>query len=132
MASDEHYIGTIAGVKRCRSIWRRLGKAWWTPRAIDEFVGTPWALTPAIDAMRMSQVRGVHITLDRQIKHGGTKGCPACYGHATVHSAECRARFEVLLAHDNPAAAPVEELAAWTAQARWTRVAPLRTCRGRG
>ena len=61
--------------------------------AKDEFVGTPCAPTPAIDAMRMPQVRGVYITLDRQIKHGGTKGCPAFCGQAKVHSAECHARF---------------------------------------
>ena len=28
------------------------------------------------------------------IKHGGTKGCTACFGLANVHSLECRARFQ--------------------------------------
>ena len=41
MASNEHCIDTSAGVKRCRSIWRRLGKARWASRTLDEFVGMP-------------------------------------------------------------------------------------------
>ena len=39
MASDEHHIGTNAGAKLCRSIWRRPRKARWAPRTLDEFVG---------------------------------------------------------------------------------------------
>ena len=74
--------------------------------------------TGAIDAMRVAQVRDVHITRHRQIKHGGAKGCPACFGQAKVLSTECRARFEVLLAQDDPAAAKVEEPAGGAAQAR--------------
>ena len=73
MASDEQHIGTSAGVQ-CRSIWRRLGRARWASRTLDEFVGTPWAPCPAIDALRVLQVRGVYIALDRQIKLGGTRG----------------------------------------------------------
>ena len=34
--------------------------------------------------------------------HGGTKGCSACFGHAKVHSPECRARFQDIV--DNEAA----------------------------
>ena len=60
--------------------------------------------------MRMPQVRGLHITLDRQIEHGG------------VHSTECRARFDVLWAQE--AAAKVEEPAAGTAQASSSSSAP--------
>ena len=37
MASDEHYI-TSAGVKRCRSIWRRPEKARWMGKTLDEFL----------------------------------------------------------------------------------------------
>ena len=43
--------------------------------------------------------------LDRQIEQGGAKNCPACFGHAKVHSAECRARFEQLLGRGGAAAA---------------------------
>ena len=48
------------------------------------------------------QVRGVYITLERQIKYGRTKGCAACFGDAKVHSPECRARFQDIV--DNEAA----------------------------
>ena len=54
----------------------------------------------------------------------GTKVCPACYEHATVHSAERRARFEVLLAQEDLAAANVAELAARAAQASSSSSAP--------
>ena len=53
--------------------------------------------------------RGVYITLDRQIRHGVTKGCPGCevaYGEAPKkHNAECRARFEKLVAKEQADAA---------------------------
>ena len=55
---------------------------------------------PAKD--KAPQVRGVYITLERQIKHGGTKGCTACFGQAKVHSPECRTRFQYIV--DNEAA----------------------------
>ena len=32
LASDEHYVGTSAGVRRCRSIWRRPERQRWTGR----------------------------------------------------------------------------------------------------
>ena len=43
-----------------------------------------------------------HITLERQIKYGCTKGCAACFGAAKLHSLECRARFQKIV--DNEAA----------------------------
>ena len=48
------------------------------------------------------QVRGVYITLERQIKHGGTKSRSACFQQAKVHSLECRERFQDIV--DNEAA----------------------------
>ena len=61
----------------------------------------PWNPT-AHHQDKPPQVRGAYITLERQIKHGGTKGCAACFGHAKVHSPECRARFQDIV--DNEAA----------------------------
>ena len=62
--------------------------------------------------------RGVYITLERQIEHGATPGCPGCntvYGdNPKPHSPECRARFEKLLGKavnpqpSTPAAPPAE------------------------
>ena len=112
LSSDEHYVGTADGVRRCRSIWRRPGPARWSKRALEVFTGTPWDPEPRREARPAP--RGVYITLDRQIEHGGTPGCPACFGEARAHSAACRARFEELLrkraadAADEPEAAPAE------------------------
>ena len=93
LASDEHYVGTSAGVRRCRSIWRRPENQRWGRKMLNEMIGDPW--NPASQAKKKPQVpHGVYITLDRQIKYGGTKGCPAYFGHAKVHLPECRARFQ--------------------------------------
>ena len=101
LASDEHYVGTSAGVRRCRSIWRRPEKQRWDRNLLTEMNGEPWKPT-AHHQDKPPQVRGVYITLERQIKHGGTKGFAACFGHAKVHSPECRARFLDIV--DNEAA----------------------------
>ena len=89
LASDEHHVRTSAGVRRCRSIWRRPEKQRWDGKMLTEMNGEPWKLVPPKD--RAPQVRGVFITLERQIKNSGTKGCTACFGQAKVHSPECRA-----------------------------------------
>ena len=62
---------------------------------MEVFIGTPWDPEPRREAR--PSPRGVYITLDRQIEHGGTPGCPACFGEARTHSAACRTRFEELL-----------------------------------
>ena len=93
LVSDEHRVGTSAGVRRCRSIWRRPEKQRWDRKMLTEMNGEPWNPT-AHHQDRPPQVRGVYIALERQIKHGGTKGCAACFGNAKVHSEECRARFQ--------------------------------------
>ena len=68
---------------------------------LTEMNGEPWNLT-AQHQYRPPQVRGVYITLERQIKHGGTKGCAVCFANAKVHSPECRVRFQDIV--DNEAA----------------------------
>ena len=73
LASDEHYVGTSAAVRRCRSIWRRSEKQRWDRKMLTEMNGEPWNPVPPKD--KAPQARGVYITLERQIKHGGTKGC---------------------------------------------------------
>ena len=105
LPSDEHYVGTERGVRRCRSIWRRPGALRWNQKTLDELSGSPWDPQPNSAAAGSPAPRSVYITLDRQIEHGGTKNCPACFGHVKVHSAECRARFEQLLGRGEAAAA---------------------------
>ena len=68
---------------------------------LTEMNGDPWNPTPQ-PRDKPPQVRGVYITLERQIKYGGTKGCAACFGQAKVHSPECRPRFQQIV--DNEAA----------------------------
>ena len=84
-------MGTSAGVRRCRSIWRRPEKQRWDRKMLTELNGEPWNPT-GHHQDKPPQVRGVYITLERQIKYGGTKGCAACFGDAKVHSPECRSR----------------------------------------
>ena len=42
LASDEHYVGTSAGVPRCRSIWRRPEKQRLDRKMLTEMNGEPW------------------------------------------------------------------------------------------
>ena len=84
LASDEHYVGTSAGVCRCRSVWRRQEKQRWDRKKMTEMNSEPWNPVPAKD--KAPHVRRVYITLERQIKHSCTKGCAACFGQAKVHS----------------------------------------------
>ena len=93
LASDEHHVGTSAGVRRCRSIWRRPEKQRWDRKMLTEMNGEPWNPT-AHHQDKPPQVRGVYITLER--------GCAACFGDAKIHSPECRARFQNIV--DNEAA----------------------------
>ena len=41
LASDEHCVGTSAGVRRCRSIWRRPEKQRWDRKMLIEMNGEP-------------------------------------------------------------------------------------------
>ena len=81
------------------------------------FFRTPCAPTPSIDAVRTPQPRSVFITFVRHLKNGGTKRCLAHFGHAKVHSAEGRARFETLLSEEQLANVQSGGAAAREAQA---------------
>ena len=94
-------LAPAAGVRRCRSIWRRPENQRWDRKMLTEMDGDPWNPTPQ-SRDKPPQVRGVYITLERQIKYGGTKGCTVCFGQAKVRSPECRARFQEIV--DNEAA----------------------------
>ena len=83
LAPDEHYVGTSAGVRRRRSIWRRPEKQRWDRKMLIDMNGEPWNPTGHHQDKPL-QVRGVYNTLERQIKYGGTKGCAACFGDAKI------------------------------------------------
>ena len=42
LASDEHYVGISAGVRRCQSIWRHPEKQRWDRKMLTEMNGEPW------------------------------------------------------------------------------------------
>ena len=69
LASDEHYVGTSGGVRRCRSTWRRPEKQRWDRKMLTDMNGEPWNPT-GHHQDKPPQVRGVYITLERQTKHG--------------------------------------------------------------
>ena len=59
-----HYVGTSAGVRRCRSIWRRPENQRWNRKMLTEMNGDLWNLAPW-PKDKPPQVRGVYITLER-------------------------------------------------------------------
>ena len=106
--SDEHLMGTLEGIRRCRSFQetgkQKVGQVHF---GCDEGISLA-AKGPANSDESTSNSgktgtprRGVYITLERQIEHGATPACPgrsAAYeDNPKPHSAECRARFEKLL-----------------------------------
>ncbi|CAE7337188.1 unnamed protein product [Symbiodinium sp. CCMP2592] len=108
LASDEHFLGTAQGIRRCRSIWRRPEEKRWELKHLEGMVGLPRQprgepttvpsdnKAPATPGRRQPSV---YITLERQIKHGKTPGCPGCEcddGNPKRHNDECRKRFEKL------------------------------------
>ena len=108
LASDEHFLGTTQGIRRCRSIWRRPEERRWEVKYLDGMVGLPWqpkgepTVVPSHNQAPSTPARrapSVYITLERQLKHGPTPGCPGCHCDDTdpkPHNAECRQRFEKL------------------------------------
>ena len=60
LAPDEHYVGTSAGVRRCRSIWRRPEKQRWDTKMSTEMNGEPWNPTPTAEREASTGARSVH------------------------------------------------------------------------
>ena len=137
LQSDEHYVGTADGIRRCRSAWRRPEGRRWELKRFEALKGVPWqpkgeptlmpgaSGTPRIAApgTPSGRARGVYITVERQIRHGSTEGCPGCHSsddNPKPHNATCRARFEKIIAEERAkaqqgegsASAQVEDLEA--------------------
>ena len=120
LSADEHVIGTPQGIRKCRSVWRRPEPRRWEKHRLEAVTGTPWqpkgqALVVPCDNKPLTlpdgrKVRSAYITLERQIKHGPTPGCPGCNclaGEVKPHNAECKKRFNEL--YPREAAASREE-----------------------
>ena len=97
--SGGHYVGTPARVRRCRSIWRRPEDLRWVKRVLNEMIGDFWNTSPRQEEKLQIQC-GVYITLRRQIRCGGQKGCMACCRHAGVYSQELRTRLQDTVDND--------------------------------
>ncbi|CAE7846389.1 GIP, partial [Symbiodinium necroappetens] len=108
LSADEHVIGTPQGIRK------------WEKHRLEAVTGTPWqpkgqALVVPGDNKPLTlpdgrKVRSAYITLERQIKHGPTPGCPGCNclaGEVKPHNAECKKRFNEL--YPREAAASREE-----------------------
>ena len=74
LASDEHHVGTSAGVRRCRSIWRSPEKQRWDRKMLTEMNGEPWNPT-GHHQDKPPQVRGVYITLKTSNQCGMLREC---------------------------------------------------------
>ena len=108
--SDEHYVGTAEGIRRCRSTFRRPEKKRWDEKILQAMKGVPWqprgtgTVVPGTPVPRQGVAapgtpgvvedtkgkRSVYITLDRQIKHGPTPNCPGCHCRAEDKSLTTR------------------------------------------
>ena len=107
MSSDEHFIGTDQGIRRCRSVHRRPEAQRWKKEILLKIRGMPWQPrgTPTVvpgtpDPIRRKP-RSVYITAARQIKHGATPGCPGRFcsdENPKPHNTERRRRFEQVFA----------------------------------
>ena len=85
---DEHIVGTPQGIRKCRSVWRRPEPRRWEKHRLETVTGTPWqpkgqALVVPGDNKPITigeghKARSVYITLERQIEHEPTPGCPGC------------------------------------------------------
>ena len=91
--TDEHLLGTIAGIRSSRTIYRLTKSHCFNNDALDRIAGTPTNSKPD-GAATDPQVRRQYITQRWVDEHGVTPGCPRCEGRGTMsHSEKCRKRF---------------------------------------
>ena len=94
--TDEHLLGTLAGIRSSRTIYRLTKSHCYNKDALDRIVVTPTNPRPD-DAARDPQVRRQYITQRWVDEHGVTPGCPRCEGRRTMsHSEKCRKRFDAI------------------------------------
>ena len=92
--TDEHLLGTLAGIRSSRTIYRLPKRHCSSRDALDRIVGTHPNPRPD-GAARDPQVRRQHITQRRVDEQGVTPGCPRCEGRGMMTLSEgCRKRFE--------------------------------------
>lgn len=120
LASDEHLVATVQGIRKCRSVYRRPDSKRHDIKWVEQASGLPWqprgvpVLSPDSTRQQLGDQPGlpesqqdsamkVYITIERQYKYGQTPNCPGCksqYGVYRPHTKECKERFRNLLAEE--------------------------------
>ena len=114
LASDEHYVGTSAGVRRCRSIWRRPENQRWSKKVLNE-------------SLEPNTVEGETTHTTRSVHHAGPSDqvwthnrMPSMLRACESASSECRARFQDIV--DSEAAQTGAAIAGDTSAEVWGQV----------
>ena len=93
LVSDGHDGGAPTRVGRCRSVWKCPEDPRWVKRVLNEMIGDPWSTSPRWEEKPRIKC-GVRVTLERQIRYGGQKGCMACCRHAGANPRDMRTRSQ--------------------------------------
>ena len=114
LASDEHNVGTSAGVRRCRSIWRRPENQRWSKKVLNE-------------SLEPNTVEGETTHTTRSVHHAGPSDqvwthnrMPSMLRACESASSECRARFQDIV--DSEAAQTGAAIAGDTSAEVWGQV----------
>ena len=88
--TDDHLLGTLAGIRSSRKIYRLSKSHCFSKDALDRIVGTPTNPKPD-GAARNPQVRRQYITQRWVDENGVALGCLRCEGRGTMsHSETCQ------------------------------------------
>ena len=127
--SGEHLVGTNRGVFKVSTIMRRTLDKRWSEQMVRDIVGSPDEPVPGSGNRRVSayakkyhddsaknvvfvpqpeipeEIRPAQIFKKDVEEHGGTERCPGCKAlrsgkYRAKHTADCRQRFERILAQD--------------------------------
>ena len=91
--SDGHFRSTPRRDRRCRSSWKCPEDLRRVKRKLNEMIGNPWETSPRQEEEPRFNCR-VCVTLERQIRYGGQKGCMVCCRHAGANPRDLRTRSQ--------------------------------------
>ena len=89
----ENTTGVPTRDRRCRSIWKCPEDLRWVKRMLNEMIGDPWNTSPRQEEEPRINYE-VYVTLERQIRYGGQKGCMTCCRHAGANPRDFRTRSQ--------------------------------------
>ena len=93
LVSDGHYRGTPTRDRRSQSIWKCPEDLRQVKKRLNEMIGDSWHTSPRQEEKPRINC-GVYVTLERQIRYGGQKGCMACCMHAGANPRDLRTRSQ--------------------------------------